>query len=152
MSTQAFSAPISSLSLLHVQTQAARWKAAAPEQLTGVHLYLHIAKSGYLFHGCSGGMNPGGLVMHLFQRTGSALVQVMACHLFGAKPLPELMLRCLLLLISMLWHRQVIFESKGDMLSSSAECRIRTRQGLRHQIASKTECPLTNRLSYRGSN
>ena len=26
----------------------------------------------------------------------------------------------------MLWHRQAIFESKGDRLSSSAECRIRT--------------------------
>ena len=25
-----------------------------------------------------------------------------------------------------LWHRQAIFESKGDKLSSSAECRIRT--------------------------
>ena len=35
-----------------------------------------------------------------------------------------------LLLISMLWHRQAIFESKGGNLSSSAECRIRT-QGLR---------------------
>ena len=34
---------------------------------------------------------------------------------------------CLLLLISMLWHRQAIFESKGDKLSSSAECRIRTQ-------------------------
>ena len=33
---------------------------------------------------------------------------------------------CLLLLISMLWHRQTIFESKVDKLSSSAECRIRT--------------------------
>ena len=44
---------------------------------------------------------------------------------------------CLLLLISMLWHRQAIFESKGDMLSSSAEGRIRTHQGLRHQIASR---------------
>ena len=33
----------------------------------------------------------------------------------------------LLLLISMLWHRQAIFESKGDKLSSSAECRIRTQ-------------------------
>ena len=33
----------------------------------------------------------------------------------------------LLLLISMLWHRQVIFESKGDKLSSSAESRIRTQ-------------------------
>ena len=31
----------------------------------------------------------------------------------------------LLLLLSMLWPRQAIFESKGDKLSSSAECRIR---------------------------
>ena len=37
----------------------------------------------------------------------------------------------------MLWHRRAIFESKGDKLSSSAECRIRTHQGLRHQIASR---------------
>ena len=37
----------------------------------------------------------------------------------------------------MLWHRQVIFESKGDKLSSSAEGRIRTHQGLRHQFASR---------------
>ena len=43
---------------------------------------------------------------------------------------------CLLLLISMLWHRQAIFESKGDKLSSSAECRIRI-QGLRHLFASR---------------
>ena len=42
---------------------------------------------------------------------------------------------CLLLLILMLWHRQAIFESKGDKLSSSAECRIRT-QGLRHLFTS----------------
>ena len=41
----------------------------------------------------------------------------------------------LLLLISMLWHRQAIFESKGDKLSSSAECRIRT------QRVSGTESP-----------
>ena len=34
--------------------------------------------------------------------------------------------RYLFLLISMLWHRQTIFKSKGDKLSSSAECRIRT--------------------------
>ena len=47
---------ISSLSLLHVQTQAARWKAATPEQLTGAHLYLDIAKSGYLCYGFSNGM------------------------------------------------------------------------------------------------
>ena len=40
----------------------------------------------------------------------------------------------LLLLISMLWHRQAIFESKGNKLSSSAGYRIRT---LRHQIASR---------------
>ena len=44
---------------------------------------------------------------------------------------------CLLLLISMLWHRQAIFQSKRDKLSSSAECRIWTHQGLRHQIASR---------------
>ena len=43
----------------------------------------------------------------------------------------------LLLLISMLWHRQAIFKSTGDKSSSSAECRIRTHQGLRHQIASR---------------
>ena len=40
----------------------------------------------------------------------------------------------LLLLISMLWHRQAIFKSKGDKLCSSAECRLWTR-GPRHQIA-----------------
>ena len=34
---------------------------------------------------------------------------------------------CFLLLISKLWHRQAIFESKGDKLSSSVECRIRTK-------------------------
>ena len=49
---EALSAPISSLSLLLVQTQAARWKATA--QKTGAHLYLDIDKSGYLFHGFSG--------------------------------------------------------------------------------------------------
>ena len=42
----------------------------------------------------------------------------------------------LLLLISMLWHRQAIFKSKGDKLCSSAECKIWTR-GPRHQIASR---------------
>ena len=41
-----------------------------------------------------------------------------------------------LLLISMLWHRQAIFKSKGDKLCSSAECRIGTL-GPRHQIASR---------------
>ena len=28
----------------------------------------------------------------------------------------------------MLWHKQTIFESKGDKLSFSAECRIRTQR------------------------
>ena len=42
----------------------------------------------------------------------------------------------LLLLISMLWHRQAIFKSKGDKLCSSAEFRIWIR-GPRHQIASR---------------
>ena len=43
---------------------------------------------------------------------------------------------CLLLLISMLWHRQAIFKSKGDKLCSSAESRIWTRDP-RHQLASR---------------
>ena len=43
---------------------------------------------------------------------------------------------CLLLLISMLWRRQAIFEWKGDKLPSPAECRIRT-QGLWHIFASR---------------
>ena len=34
----------------------------------------------------------------------------------------------LLFLISMLWHRQTIFKSKGDRLSSSAESRFRTQR------------------------
>ena len=54
--TQVLSAHISSLSLFLVQTQAARWRAAAQEQLTGAHLYLDIAKSGYFFHGYSSNM------------------------------------------------------------------------------------------------
>ena len=44
---------------------------------------------------------------------------------------------CLSLLISMLWHRQAIFESKGDKLPFSAESRIQTHQAVRHQIASR---------------
>ena len=55
-----------------------------------------------------------------------------------------------LLLISMLWHRQAIFEYKGDTLSSFAECRIRPRGSLKPNLQ-QTECLLTNRLSYRGS-
>ena len=34
---------------------------------------------------------------------------------------------CLLLLMLMLWHRQAIFESRGDNLSPSAECRNKGR-------------------------
>ena len=49
----------------------------------------------------------------------------------------------------MLWHRQAIFESKGDNLSSSTECRIRT-QTLKPNLQ-QTECLLTNRLNYWGS-
>ena len=47
----------------------------------------------------------------------------------------------LLLLISMLWHRQAIFESKGDKLSSSAESRIRT-QGV-YETQSSADCDPT---------
>ena len=51
---------------------------------------------------------------------------------------------CLLFLMSMLWYRQAIFESKVDKLSSSTECRIRT-QGLRHLFASRLNaCWQTN--------
>ena len=42
----------------------------------------------------------------------------------------------LLLLISMLWHRQAIFKLKGDKLCSSAECMI-WAGGPRHQIAGR---------------
>ena len=56
----------------------------------------------------------------------------------------------LLLLTSMLWHRQAIFKSKGDKLCSSAESRIWTRDS-RHKIRQQTECSLTNWRSYRGS-
>ena len=41
-----------------------------------------------------------------------------------------------LLVIAMLWHKQAIFKSKRDKLSSSTECMIRT-QGLRHLFASR---------------
>ena len=46
----------------------------------------------------------------------------------------------LLLLISMIRHRQAIFKSKRDKLCSSAECRICTR-GPKHQIASRLNAP-----------
>ena len=56
---------------------------------------------------------------------------------------------CLLLLIWMLWHRQANFESKGDMLSPLLNAKFEPRvSGTNPQ---QTECPLTNRLGYRGS-
>ena len=74
---------------------------------------------------------------YMRQCIGSALIGMMACSLCGAEPSSKPMLSyCLSLLISMLWHRQAIFESKGDKLSSSAECRIRT-QGSRHLFISR---------------
>ena len=48
-------------------TQAARWKAARPEQLTCAHLYLDIAKSGYFFHAVGRVMDmPCGFCLTLF--------------------------------------------------------------------------------------
>ena len=44
---------------------------------------------------------------------------------------------CLLVLISMLWHRQAIFESKGEKLSSIAECMISNLEVSRHLFASR---------------
>ena len=43
---------------------------------------------------------------------------------------------CLLLLISMLWQGQVIFELKGDKLTSYAECRIPTLTGIKQNLQS----------------
>ena len=57
---------------------------------------------------------------------------------------------CLLLLISMLWHKQAIFEYKGDKLSSSANAGFEPGS-LKTHMLQLTECPLTNRLCYRGS-
>ena len=57
---------------------------------------------------------------------------------------------CLLLLISMFWHKQVIFEFKGGNLSFSAECRSFFDPGsLKTHIRQQTECPLTNRWAVK---
>ena len=48
-------------------------------------------------------------------------------HTYQHTNMPTYIHTYLLLLISMLWHRQAIFESRGDKLSSSVECRIRTQ-------------------------
>ena len=58
---------IGSLSLLLIQTQTARWQAAAPKLLTGAHLYLDIAKSGCNFHNYSYGMGSNDILIFLFQ-------------------------------------------------------------------------------------
>ena len=52
---------------------------------------------------------------------------------------------CLCLLMSMLWHRQAIFESKGDKMPCSVELMIRTWKS-QTPIRQQTECPLTNRF------
>ena len=64
---------------------------------------------------------------------GEKSIYVNTCYLSSLQMMEN---SDLLVLISMLWHRQAIFGSKGDTLSSSAECRIRT-QGLRHLFASR---------------
>ena len=56
----------------------------------------------------------------------------------------------LLLLILMLWHMQAIVKSKEDNLLSSGETRIRIQVFVK-PILQQTECPLKNRLCYRGS-
>ena len=56
-------------------------------------------------------------------------------------------LTSLLVLILIHWQRGSDIKLKGEQLSSSAECRIRILRP-NHQ---QTECPLTKRLSYRGS-
>ena len=48
-----------------------------------------------------------------------------------------------MLVVSMLWHRQTIFESKGDRLSSSAECRIRSLE------VSDTKLPADGRPTHK---
>ena len=74
--------------------------------------------------------------LQLVQANGCPVTLVIKCALDQWNlPLGQVKL-WYLLLISMLWHRLAIFNSKGDKLSSSAECRIWTR-GLRHQIASR---------------
>ena len=56
---------------------------------------------------------------------------------------------CLFLLL-MLWYRQAIFDSRVEKLPSFDETGIRTQVTVK-PILRQTECPLTSRLSYRGS-
>ena len=72
-----------------------------------------------------------------FSAVSDSILQVTVSHIlkYPTRCL-KISQHLLLLLISMLWYRQATFVSKGDKLSSSAECRIRN-QGLRHLIASR---------------
>ena len=70
------------------------------------------------------------------------LFRAVSPHLFDARERHwywNMKCGCLLLLISMLWHKQAIFESKGDKLSLSAECRIRTRSSSRLKARWQTD-------------
>ena len=86
--------------------------------------------------------NPGGLWNPIFSRLNTCWQTDWAIEdqakTWTRQPVPMITYihTCLLLSISMLWHRQAIFKSKGDKLSSSAECRIWTRDP-RHQFASR---------------
>ena len=55
-----------------------------------------------------------------------------------------------LFLILVLWHKQAIFESKGNKLPSCNKTRIRTEVPVNPTVQ-QTECSRSNSLSYRGS-
>ena len=57
---------------------------------------------------------------------------------------------CLLLLISMIWHRQAIFERKQTSCLPLLNAGFDPRGSLEPNLQ-QTECPLTNRLNYQGS-
>ena len=81
----------------------------------GIHTYMHTYIHTYMFVADS--FSP------LNHASGWLTQLALAIYMF-------------LLLISMIWLRQAIFESKGDKLSSSDECRIRT-QGLWNRISGR---------------
>ena len=164
MSTQAISAPISSLSLLLVQTQASRWKVATPEQLTCAHLYLDIAKSGYLFHGNSSGMGLQitckqgnntdvvssilnsqtplthcGLVTPLQHKSGSILAQVMACCLMV---LSHCLIPCWFIMKGVLWHSpESNFTSAHELIHNMCSENITLSKLAPHLRDQQVNCP-----------